>query len=254
VRLGRTPPDDARRTGEAPTDLVYPPREDSLLLLPFARVAPAGSVLEVGAGRGLVARAAARAGARVVATDLNPHALRALRRESLAEGLDLSVVRTDLARGLGRFDRILSNPPYLPTRADERDPDRWHDLALNGGRDGCRVLARLIRSLPDHLTVSGEAYVVVSSVQSAAGLEAIRTRWAALGGRCEVVAERALEGERLEVWRLTLVAAPRGPSAPAPPLPGPRRGSGGRPRTLRGRPAGSSREPGRGRTRVPDGA
>jgi release factor glutamine methyltransferase len=178
---------------------VYPPREDSFLLLPFAEVAPGTKVAEVGAGAGLVALAAARAGARVVATDRNPTALRMLRANARSEGLDVTAVRTDLLRGLGRFDRVLANPPYLPTRPEERDPDRWINLALDGGPDGCRVMARLVRDLVDHLAPHGRAFVVVSSVQDAGALTEILTGWAAQGGSHCVVASRALEGERLDV-------------------------------------------------------
>jgi len=200
----------SHRSGSKPrpsADPVYPPREDSLLLLPFAQVAPRSSVLEVGAGTGLASLAAARIGARVVATDRNPYALRRLRERARAEGLDLATVRTDLARGLGRFDRILANPPYLPTLPAERDPDRWHNLALDGGPDGCRVTARLVASLPEHLAEGGSAFVVVSSLQSANGLAAVEHGWASVGGRRDVVAERSLEGERLAVWRLTMASA-----------------------------------------------
>jgi len=183
---------------------VYPPREDSFLLLPFAAVASGTSLIEVGAGSGLAALEAARRGARVVATDRNPEALRLLRARALAERLDLSVVRTDLAAGLGRFDRLLSNPPYLPTRPEERDPDRWTNVALDGGLDGCRVLARLVHDLPDHLAPGGAAYVVGSSLQAGRALAAIVAEWKDRGGDQEVVADRWLEGERLFVWRFSL--------------------------------------------------
>jgi HemK-related putative methylase len=181
---------------------VYPPREDTWLILPFAEVAPGTLFLEVGCGAGLAALAAARRGARVVATDVNLHALRRLRAQARAEDLDLTAVRTDLARGLGRFDRLLANPPYLPTRPEERDPDRWHNLALDGGPDGCRVTARLVEELDEHLNADGTAFVVVSSRQDTDALERIRRGWAVRGGSVEVAASRALEGERLDVWRL----------------------------------------------------
>jgi len=180
---------------------VYPPREDTLLLLPFAEVNPGTHLLDVGTGSGVAALVAARRGAHVVATDLNPHALRLLRARVRSEGLDVELVRTDLARGLGRFDRILSNPPYLPTAPEERDPDRWQNLALDGGADGCRVTARLVEELDHHLTPGGDAFVLVSSRQDAAGLERIRSGWTARGGSVMQVASRSLEGERLEVWR-----------------------------------------------------
>ena len=188
-----------RRSNEG----VYPPREDSFLLLPFATVPPGTTVLEVGAGTGLVTLAAARSGARVVATDLNLEALRRLRAVARSERLVAELVRTDLAAGLGRFDRVLANPPYLPTRPEERDPDRATNLALDGGPDGCQVLRRLLAGLPDHLSPGGAAYVVGSSLQRGPALDDLEADWQHRGGQQEKVAERLLEGERLVVWRFT---------------------------------------------------
>jgi release factor glutamine methyltransferase len=248
-----TPAAPPARRADAPA-AVYSPREDTFLLVPFARV-PAGSrLLEVGAGRGLAALAAARSGARVVATDLNPDALRELRARALAAKLEIATVRTDLAHGLGQFDRILANPPYLPTRPEERDPDRWHNLALDGGPDGTRVTARLLRELPLHLAPGGDAFVVVSSLQSAGALRSIRRAWARNGGGREVVAGRRLGGERLEVWRLWVEPASSGSSGGAPRAPGPTRGTGGRPRTPPARRTSSTRGSAPGRTPAPDGA
>jgi release factor glutamine methyltransferase len=186
---------------EAP---VYPPREDTRLLLPYSEVPPGTLFLEVGAGAGVAALAAAQRGARVVATDLNPHALRRLRARARALEVEIDLVRTDLAHGLGRFDRILANPPYLPTQPEQRDPDPWHNLALDGGPDGCRVTARLVDELDRHLAEAGSAFVVVSSVQNPDGLRKIRESWVTRGGTVVEVAARVLEGERLVVWRLAL--------------------------------------------------
>ena len=197
------------------TAAIYPSREDSLLLLPFARIPSGRTLLELCAGSGLASIEAAHGGARVVAADRNPHALRGLRERARAEHLDIGVVRTDLARGLGRFDRILANPPYLPTRPEQRDPDRWHNLALDGGPDGCRVTARIVDTLADHLTAGASAFLVVSSLQSTTGLWEIAQRWASRGGSYAVVSKRALEGERLEVWRFALRTP--GTSGSAPP-------------------------------------
>jgi HemK-related putative methylase len=206
----------ARATSSRP---VYPPREDSRLLLPFAAQKPRTSnewTAEVGSGRGLVALAAARAGARVVATDLNPSALTGLRSRALAEGLRVETVRTDLVRGLRPVARIFANPPYLPTRARDRDPDPWENLALDGGPDGWAVAGRLLRSLPRQLAAGGQAYLLVSSRQSARRGRALLRDWRRASGRTRAVASaRMPDGERLTVWRLWRVRDSRVP-APAP--------------------------------------
>jgi release factor glutamine methyltransferase len=191
-----------REPEPAPPHGVYPPREDTLLLLPFARVGPGVRLLEIGSGAGEAALVAARSGARVVATDRNRSALVWLRDRALAEGLALATVRTDLARGLGRFHRILANPPYLPTPAGGTDPDPADRLALDGGPDGTGVTRRVVDALPDHLEPTGTAYLLVSSIQSSDGLGEIHRQWTGRGGRLRVVATRELEGERLEVWEL----------------------------------------------------
>ena len=206
MRDGRTARD--RPPGGGLDGEVYPPREDTFLLLPFARVPAQARLLEVGTGAGRIALEAARGGSRVVATDLNRRALVPLRQRALEEGLDLSVVRTDLAHGLGRFDYVLANPPYLPTGAEEHVPDRGVDLALDGGPDGTRVLERLLAQLPEHLQPGGVAFVVVSSVQAGAGLDRIAADWDRRAGVRETVAVRHLEGERLEIWKLTVGSAP----------------------------------------------
>jgi len=184
---------------------VYPPREDSLLLLPFAVAAPGRRVLEVGCGAGEASLAAARAGARVVATDRNRAALEWVRDRAQAEGLVLEVVRTDLARGLGRFDVVLANPPYLPTSDAMPGEETGDRLALDGGPDGARVTARLVADLGDHLTPAGRAYLLLSSLESAGAIADVLRTWHDGGGRARRVAERALGGEQLEVVELTRV-------------------------------------------------
>jgi len=236
---------------------VYPPREDTYLLLPFAQVPPGTTLADVGTGAGLAALTAARHGARVVATDMNPVALRRLLEAARAEHLAIKVVRTDLLRGLGRFDRILANPPYLPTRSKERDPDLGINLALDGGPDGCRVLARLVRGLSRHLAAAGIAYIVVSSLQDPSRRAAILARWVSGGGSYEVAATRWLEGERLDVLRMWRSGAPDRAGRPTravrhgrAPLPG----TVARPRTHRTTRSGSSPVPGRERTIARGGA
>ena len=182
---------------------VYPIREDSRLLARFARPRPGENVLEIGCGRGLASLVSARHGARrVVGTDRNPTALRLLRRRARDEQLAIEVVRTDLAAGLRRFDLVLANPPYLPTTRANREEDPWERLALDGGPDGCRALARLLTTLPHHLAPRGRAYVLVSSLQSRRRLSELRTRWRRRGGRCQTVARERWGDETLSIWCL----------------------------------------------------
>jgi release factor glutamine methyltransferase len=181
---------------------VYPPGADTFLLISALReLAMPCQVLEIGCGSGAVSMELARRGATVVATDLNPEALRYVQRSAARDHLAIGLVRTDLAAGLGRFDVIVANPPYLSTPIGFRDPDPWVRRAVDGGPDGCDVLDRIVESLPDHLTPRATAYLVVSSVQSRVRREQIWSRWRDRGGSIGTVEHQSLEGESLDVLR-----------------------------------------------------
>ena len=232
----------------------YPPREDTALLAPFAGSVRRGDrVVDVGTGNGALALAAARAGGHVVATDVNPFALHRLSAIARSEGVRLEAVRADLLRGLRRFDRILANPPYLPTRPSQRDPDRWQNAALDGGPDGCRVTARLWGQLARHLAPRGVAFLLVSSLQSPGRLRRLRGQWTARGGSVTRVARRTLAGETLEVWAIRSGAVGRTTRGVRrtgrPPT-----GIGARRRARAGPRSGSNRAPARGRTTARDAA
>lgn len=110
-------------------------------------------IVEIGTGSGCIAIACALAfpGSRVVASDLSFDALQVARRNAArhAVGDRVSFVAADLLRGLrGRFDLLVSNPPYVPD-AELRDPPpefRWEPrAALAGGPDGLGLVRPIVR-------------------------------------------------------------------------------------------------------------
>src|SRR6202451_2873588 len=75
------------------------------------------NVADVGTGSGILALAAARAGATVVALDINPRAVNAAVDNARSNGLDnrVTAVRSDLLAALAPdflVDVIISNPPF----------------------------------------------------------------------------------------------------------------------------------------------
>lgn len=181
---------------------VYPLREDSFLLAEAAQVHPGERVLEVGCGLGLASLAAARQHASVLAVDVNPYALRAVCTAARERGLEVSAVRTYLLDGVGQFDAILFNPPYLPTRDADRDPDPWVDCALNGGPDGLAVTRRFLRHVRAHLAPTGRAYLVLSRVKGQKGEPLDALEWCLGGLETSIAARRRVEGEDLVVVEL----------------------------------------------------
>ncbi|MDN7011583.1 methyltransferase [Methanoculleus sp. FWC-SCC3] len=175
-------------------DQVYPPAEDSFLLLRAARreVRETDRVLEVGTGSGYVAAGLLGRAASVAATDINPHAVRCARARGVA------AIRTDLVAGVsGPFDLILFNPPYLPTSPDERMDD-WLEYALDGGPTGRVVIERFVADAGRVLSPYGRILLLVSSLT---GLDEVRELFAREGFVSFVVDEEPLEGERLYVIR-----------------------------------------------------
>jgi release factor glutamine methyltransferase len=111
-------------------------------------------ILDLGTGSGIIAvtLAAERPAWRVVATDVSPAALAVAtlnaRHWRVAERVARVAVDLDRALRLGRFDLVVSNPPYvaraeaetLPADVARHEPD----LALFGGEDGLAVLHRIL--------------------------------------------------------------------------------------------------------------
>lgn len=175
---------------------VYQPAEDSGLLAEAAleRV-DGGTVLEVGTGSGWVAeRVAAGTDARVVASDVNPHACRAARERGL------EAVRADLLAPFraDAFDAVLFNPPYLPT-APDNEWDDWMEQALSGGETGRELVEPFLADLGRVLAPGGQAFLLVSSLT---GFEEVLELVRAAGFAHERVVEESFPFETLTVLGL----------------------------------------------------
>jgi len=143
---------------------VYPPSEDTFLLVEALKISD-GNVLELGTGSGLAAIHCALRGARVVATDINPQAVRLARRNASSNGVAIDVLRADLFEGVGgAFDAIVFNPPYLPTSPEDVTDDRWPDASVNGGPDGLEIVRRFLAGLGGRLAPGGRGYILTSSL------------------------------------------------------------------------------------------
>ncbi|HUH78827.1 MAG TPA: HemK2/MTQ2 family protein methyltransferase [Methanoregula sp.] len=173
---------------------VYKPEADTCLLLKaaMAEIRPGERVLEVGTGSGLIAAELGRV-APVIATDINPHAAAA------ARGRGLEVIRADLLAGIcGKFDLIVFNPPYLPTRPDERVDD-WLEYALDGGVTGRQVIGRFAAGVGRVLAPGGRILLLVSSLT---GPDEVAALFAERGYSSSLAGQERIEGEVLFVLKI----------------------------------------------------
>ena len=135
---------------------VQPPKAGSLFFCRHLPVRAGERVLEIGSGLGLASVLAARAGAHVVATDIVPDAVEAIRGNAALNGVSVDVRLGDCyapVRG-ERFDLICSNPPQMPTPPGRERADAAA-AADNGGVDGWQILDRIIDGAPEHVAPGG---------------------------------------------------------------------------------------------------
>ena len=181
---------------------VQAPKAGSIFFCRHLGVAAGERVLEIGCGAGFAAVLAARAGARVVATDVRPEAVVCTRENVARNGVD---DRVDVRLGDGyrpvageRFDLVATSPPQMPT-PPERERDDAEAAADNGGADGWRLLERLIREAPAHLAPGGR---FVFTMFGFLGLDGARRRLRAVGLVPDVVARETHPFPRLGYERL----------------------------------------------------
>jgi len=147
---------------------VYKPAEDTFLLLDNLKVRSGETVLEVGCGNGIVSLTAAQHANRVVATDINPSAVEAVKRNAKLNRLEGKV---EARVGLlfkpvagERFDLIIFNPPYLPQEPKEKIGRL--ELAWSGGPTGREVSNMFIENVRTVLKEGGRVLLIQSSVSA----------------------------------------------------------------------------------------
>ena len=86
------------------------------------------SFLELGAGSGLISIFAAKQGARVTATDINPIAIECLQKNSLNNHVQLEIIHADLFNDIAprSFDFIAINPPYYKKQPLSEADYAWY--------------------------------------------------------------------------------------------------------------------------------
>jgi HemK-related putative methylase len=135
---------------------VQPPKAGSRFFCRYLDVRPGQRVLEIGAGFGLAAVLAAKAGASVVATDVVQEAVQAIRTNATLNGVAIDARLGDCYAPVAgeRFDLICTNPPQMPTPPGRERSDAAA-AADNGGRDGWLILDRAIAGAAAHLRPGG---------------------------------------------------------------------------------------------------
>ena len=185
---------------------VLDPRPETETLVEWALAEPFARVLDLGTGTGciLLSLLADRPDADGLGTDLSEPALAVARRNAARLGVAerAAFARSDWFAGIsGRFDLIVSNPPYIA--AEEMaglEPEvRLHEprAALTDGGDGLSACRAIAAGLAARLAPGGRCLVEVGAGQAeavsalfrAAGL-AVEAPRPDMDGRARVVLAR----------------------------------------------------------------
>jgi len=133
-------------------------------------------VLDLGTGSGCIAVSIAKylPGAEVYAGDISHAALRLAGENAVLNSVNIKFLQGDLFGCLegigGKFDLIISNPPYISSmemgRLD-RELSFEPEIALNAGADGLDFYRRIIAPAPEYLNNNGMLMLEVGYNQSA---------------------------------------------------------------------------------------
>jgi release factor glutamine methyltransferase len=114
--------------------------------------------LELGCGSGLISIAAAKKGAIVTATDINPVAVESLKNNSRENDCSIQIIESDLFAAIPQqlFDIIAINPPYYKKR-----PLTAKDHAWFCGENG-EYFANLFAGLAGYINQHSEVLMVLA--------------------------------------------------------------------------------------------
>lgn len=157
-------------------------------------------VADVGTGSGILALAAARAGAAsVLAIDINPNAAQSASENARLNGLDdrVRAVCSNLLSALAPrpiFDVILSSPPSFPGEPLDLADRAWH------AGPGYRDILNLFQQARERLAPGGRFYVLLSSDSDLDLMGGLAER---AGFRAKLVHKRSILIEALLLYELT---------------------------------------------------
>lgn len=127
-------------------------------------------VLDLGTGSGCIMVALAKEAEKKQIKDLNltisdvsDTALRIAEENLLTYEVDARVRKANVLIGLAKFDKIISNPPYIKP-SEKKDMDKSvlqnePETALFGGEDGLAFYRKFAKQIRDHLNSHGEFFM-----------------------------------------------------------------------------------------------
>ncbi len=157
--------------------LIPRPETEELAMMTVAAAEEGNSILDLCTGSGAIAVAVAKElekngrKCRMTAVDISAEALDLAKENAEANEADVLFIQSDLfSRLRGRFDIIVSNPPYIPSAEIEglqREVREFEPrLALDGGEDGLAIYRRIAEEASKYLNRGGMLIMEVGAGQA----------------------------------------------------------------------------------------
>ena len=146
-----------------PAPGVFVPSPHGLFYATAPQVEAGDRVIDIGTGSGILAIAAARRGARVVATDIDERAIAAARHNATLNGVEIETRLGPLfADASGTFDVIMANlPNEIVAPAHLASLPAADARTFSGGDGGNEQLLALIDAAPRYMTHHSRLYLGV---------------------------------------------------------------------------------------------
>ncbi|MBD0300391.1 MAG: methyltransferase, partial [Nitrososphaera sp.] len=150
---------------------MYAPSDDTFLLADCIRQYNGRWALEIGVGSGLLLDILQKNFTYVAGSDIDLRALQHCKQKKASSSANLLLVCCDAASafGIGKFDLIISNPPYLPNDED----NNIVDPTVHGGPTGIEATVHFINSALPLLAGDGKLLIVISSIANTSALDSV---------------------------------------------------------------------------------
>jgi release factor glutamine methyltransferase len=179
---------------------MYAPSDDTFLLADCIRQYSGRRALEIGVGSGLLLDILEKNFAYVAGSDIDLQALQHCKQQKISSAHVLLVCcDAGTAFGTGKFDLIVSNPPYLPI--DNNSNNNILDPTVHGGPTGIEVTVHFINSALPLLAGDGKLLIVISSFANSSALDKVVLE---NNMHKKVVKEKRLFYETLSIVELSL--------------------------------------------------
>ncbi len=146
--------------------LIPRPETEELVMMAVGAAEEGNHILDLCTGSGAIAIATYKElekkgrKCKVTAVDISAEALELAKENAEANEADILFIKSDLfGRIRGRFDIIITNPPYIPSAEIDTLQREVRDfeprLALDGGRDGLDIYRRIASEASHYLNRGG---------------------------------------------------------------------------------------------------